>query len=151
MDFKITVIPNKVKNNTEEEKGVIAHSLKTYQGVLDNYEAYVDKINDAFRRQRIEKLNSLNPSGVGTTNPFMIDMRSDKYTPTLDEVKTFAYSAWAETIAKSLTPYVCGGQKKKAIRKQAYRDIKKGKYLNSEVRNIMRTFIDRISIQINEK
>ena len=79
-------------------------------------------------------------------NPFDADMSEDKtYEPTLEDTKTFVYSAWAEAVANVQTPFICASSIKKGIRKQAFRDIQKGKYLNKKVKDIMNDFILKLS------
>ena len=94
----------------------------------------------------MEKINNENTDSINLVNPFDVDMseyRTDE--PSLEDTKTFVYSAWAEAVANVQTPFVCASSIKKSIRKQAFRDIQKGKYLNKKVREIMNDFILKLS------
>ena len=94
----------------------------------------------------MEKLNKENTNNLNLLNPFDVDMSEDKtYEPTLEDTKTFVYSAWAEAVANVQTPFVCASSIKKGIRKQAFRDVQKGKYLNKKVKDIMNDFILKLS------
>ena len=93
------------------------------------------------KRKDLEKLNKTNVNNLNSINPFVIDMSEDKtYEPTLEDTKIFVYSSWAEAIANVQIPFVCSSPIKKRIRKQVFRDVQKGKYLNKKVRDIMNDF-----------
>ena len=142
MDYTIKTIPNKRRNITEKEREIIQRALSAYQVVLGQYEKYTDKM----KRKDWEKLNKENTNNLNSINPFNIDMSEDKtYEPTLEDTKTFVYSAWAEAVANVQTPFICASSIKKGIRKQAFRDIQKGKYLNKKVKDIMNDFILKLS------
>ena len=142
MDYTIKTLPNKRRNITEKEREIIERALSAYQVVLGQYEKYTDKM----KRKDWEKLNKENTNNLISLNPFDVDMSEDKtYEPTLEDTKTFVYSAWAEAVANVQTPFICASSIKKGIRKQAFRDVQKGKYLNKKVKDIMNDFILKLS------
>ena len=142
MDYTIKTLPNKRRNITEKEREIIERALSAYQVVLGQYEKYTDDM----KRKDLEKLNKENTNNLNSLNPFDIDMSEDKtYEPTLEDTKTFVYSAWAEAVANVQTPFICASSIKKGIRKQAFRDVQKGKYLNKKVKDIMNDFILKLS------
>ena len=142
MDYTIKTLPNKRRNITEKESQIIERALSAYQVVLGQYEKYTDKM----KRKNGEKLNKENTNNLNSLNPFDADMSEDKtYEPTLEDTKTFVYSAWAEAVANVQTPFICASSIKKGIRKQAFRDVQKGKYLNKKVKDIMNDFILKLS------
>ena len=142
MDYTIKTLPNKRRNITEKEREIIERALSAYQVVLGQYEKYTDDM----KRKDLEKLNKDNTNNLKLLNPFDIDMSEDKtYEPTLEDTKTFVYSAWAEAVANVQTPFICASSIKKGIRKQAFRDVQKGKYLNKKVKDIMNDFILKLS------
>ena len=142
MDYTIKTLPNKRRNITEKESEIIKRALSAYQVVLGQYEKYTDDM----KRKDLEKLNKENTNDLKSLNPFNIDMSEDRtYEPTLEDTKTFVYSAWAEAVANVQTPFICASSIKKGIRKQAFRDVQKGKYLNKKVKDIMNDFILKLS------
>ena len=142
MDYTIKTLSNKRRNITEKESEIIKRALPAYQVVLGQYEKYTDEM----KRKDLEKMNKENTDSINLVNPFDVDMSEDKtYEPTLEDTKTFVYSAWAEAVANVQTPFVCASSIKKGIRKQAFRDIQKGKYLNRKVKDIMNDFILKLS------
>ena len=142
MDYTIKTLPNKRRNITEKEREIIQRALSAYQVVLGQYEKYTDEM----KRKDMEKLNKENTNSLNSLNPFDIDMSEEKtYEPTFEDTKTFVYSAWAEAVANVQTPFICASSIKKGIRKQAFRDIQKGKYLNKKVKDIMNDFILKLS------
>ena len=151
MDYTIKTLPNKRRNITEKEREIIQRALSAYQVVLGQYEKYTDEM----KRKDMEKLNKENTNNLNSLNPFDIDMSEEKtYEPTFEDTKTFVYSAWAEAVANVQTPFICASSIKKGIRKQAFRDVQKGKYLNRKVREIMNNFILKLSGNlkiVNEK
>lgn len=151
MDYTIKTLPNKRRNITEKESEIIQRALSAYQVVLGQYEKYTDEM----KRKDMEKLNKENTNSLNSLNPFDIDMSEEKtYEPTFEDTKTFVYSAWAEAVANVQTPFICASSIKKGIRKQAFRDVQKGKYLNRKVREIMNNFILKLSGNlkiVNEK
>lgn len=151
MDYTIKTLPNKRRNITEKEREIIQRALSAYQVVLGQYEKYTDEM----KRKDMEKLNKENTNSLNSLNPFDIDMSEEKtYEPTFEDTKTFVYSAWAEAVANVQTPFICASSIKKGIRKQAFRDVQKGKYLNRKVREIMNNFILKLSGNlkiVNEK
>lgn len=151
MDYTIKTLPNKRRNITEKESEIIQRALSAYQVVLGQYEKYTDEM----KRKDMEKLNKENTNSLNSLNPFDIDMSEEKtYEPTFEDTKTFVYSAWAEAVANVQTPFICASSIKKGIRKQAFRDVQKGKYLNRKVREIMNDFIMKLSGNlkiVNEK
>ena len=151
MDYTIKTLSNRRRNITEKESEIIKRALPAYQVVLGQYEKYTD----GMKRKDLEKLNKKNTNNLNSLNPFDVDMSEDKtYEPTLEDTKTFVYSAWAEAVANVQTPFICASSIKKGIRKQAFRDVQKGKYLNRKVREIMNNFIMKLSGNlkiVNEK
>lgn len=151
MDYTIKTLPNKRRNITDKESEIIKRALSAYQVVLGQYEKYTDEM----KRKDLEKLNKENTNSLNSLNPFDIDMSEEKtYEPTFEDTKTFVYSAWAEAVANVQTPFICASSIKKGIRKQAFRDVQKGKYLNRKVREIMNDFIMKLSGNlkiVNEK
>ena len=151
MDYTIKTLPNKRRNITEKESKIIQRALSAYQVVLGQYEKYTDEM----KRKDMEKLNKENTNSLNSLNPFDIDISEEKtYEPTFEDTKTFVYSAWAEAVANVQTPFICASSIKKGIRKQAFRDVQKGKYLNRKVREIMNNFILKLSGNlkiVNEK
>lgn len=142
MDYTIKTLPNKRRNITKKESEIIERALSAYQVVLGQYEKYTEEM----KRKDWEKLNKENTNNLNSLNPFVIDMSEDKtYEPTLEDTKTFVYSAWAEAVANVQTPFICASSIKKGIRKQAFRDVQKGKYLNKKVKDIMNDFILKLS------
>lgn len=142
MEYTIKVLPSKKRVITEKEAEIIKRALPSYQVVLGQYEKYTDEM----KRKDLEKLNKTNVNNLNSINPFVIDMSEDKtYEPTLEDTKIFVYSSWAEAIANVQIPFVCSSPIKKRIRKQVFRDVQKGKYLNKKVRDIMNDFILKLS------
>jgi hypothetical protein len=142
MEYTIKTLSSKRRNITEKESEIIKRALPSYQVVLGQYEKYTDEM----KRKDLEKLNKENANNLSSLNPFDVDMSEDKtYEPTLEDTKTFVYSAWAEAVANVQTPFVCASSVKKGIRKQAFRDVQKGKYLNKKVKDIMNDFILKLS------
>lgn len=151
MDYTIKTLPNKRRNITEKESEIIQRALSAYQVVLGQYEKYTDEM----KRKDLEKLNKENANNLNSLNPFDVDMSEDRtYEPTLEDTQIFVYSAWAEAVANVQTPFGCAAPLRKSIRKQAFRDVQKGKYLNRKVREIMNNFILKLSGNlkiVNEK
>ena len=142
MDYTIKTLPNKRRNITEKEREIIERALSAYQVVLGQYEKYTDEM----KRKDLEKLNKENTNSLNSLNPFDIDMSEEKtYEPTLEDTQIFVYSAWAEAVANVQTPFGCAAPLRKTIRKQAFRDVQKGKYLNKKVKDIMNDFILKLS------
>ena len=95
MDYTIKTLSNKKRNITEKEREIIKRALPAYQVVLGQYEKYTDEM----KRKDLEKLNKENTNNLNSINPFDVDMSEDKtYEPTLEDTKTFVYSAWAEAV-----------------------------------------------------
>ena len=144
MKLEIKTLPLKNKNLSDKEREIVKRALFSYQIVLGQYEKYTDKM----KRKDLERLarqNNQNP--LDAMNPFNVDLTEEKtYEPTLEDTKTFVYSSWAEAIANAKTPYICDGDKKKGIRRQAFRDVQNGKYLTKKVREVMENFITRLSV-----
>lgn len=151
MDYTIKALPNKRRNITEKESEIIQRALSAYQVVLGQYEKYTDEM----KRKDLEKLTKENKNNLNSLNPFDVDMSEDRtYEPTLEDTQIFVYSAWAEAVANVQTPFGCAAPLRKTIRKQAFRDVQKGKYLNRKVREIMNDFIMKLSGNlkiVNEK
>ena len=142
MEYTIKVLPSKKRVITEKEAEIIKRALPSYQVVLGQYEKYTDEM----KRKDLEKLNKTNVNNLNSINPFVIDMSEDKtYEPTLEDTKIFVYSSWADAIANVQIPFVCSSPIKKRIRKQVFRDVQKGKYLNKKVRDIMNDFFLKLS------
>lgn len=142
MELIIKKLPTKKRNISEKEKEVINRALISYQVVLGQYEKYTDEM----KRRDLERLAKQNEANtLDAMNPFSVDMTEKSYEPTLEDTKTFVYSSWAEAVANVQTPYICEGAKRKRIRRQAFRDVQNGKYLNKKVRDIMNDFINKLS------
>lgn len=142
MELIIKKLPTKKRNISEKEKEVINRALISYQVVLGQYEKYTDEM----KRRDLERLAKQNEANtLDAMNPFSVDMTEKSYEPTLEDTKTFVYSSWAEAVANVQTPYICEGAKRKGIRRQAFRDVQNGKYLNKKVRDIMNNFINKLS------
>lgn len=142
MELIIKKLPTKKRNISEKEKEVINRALISYQVVLGQYEKYTDEM----KRRDLERLAKQNEANtLDAMNPFSVDMTEKSYEPTLEDTKTFVYSSWAEAVANVQTPYICEGAKRKGIRRQAFRDVQNGKYLNKKVRDIMNDFINKLS------
>lgn len=139
----INNLPTKRKENTDKERQIIKRALVSYQVVLNQYEKYTNEM----KRRDLERLaKESEKDSLDAMNPFSVDMSDEKtYEPTLEDTKTFVYSSWAEAVANVQTPYICDGQKRKRIRKQAFRDIQNGKFLNKKVIDVMDGFIDKLS------
>lgn len=143
MKLEINNIPSKSKNVTEKDREIINRALFSYQIVLGQYEKYTDEMKQK-DLERLAKQNNQNP--LDALNPFNVDLTEEKtYEPTLEDTKTFVYSAWAEAVANVQTPFVCASSVKKGIRRQAFRDVQKGKYLSKKVKDIMDDFILKLS------
>lgn len=138
-ELVINNLPTKRKNPSDKEREIIRRALLTYKVVLGQYKKYTDEM----KQKDMEKLSKENnPSGLDTMNPFNVDVSEQKtYEPTLEDTKTFVYSSWAEAVANVQTPYICDGQRRKAIRKKAFRDIQHGKFINSKVVETMNNFV----------
>ncbi len=143
MELIINNLPTKRKENTDKERQIIKRALVSYQVVLNQYEKYTNEM----KRRDLERLaKESEKNSLDAMNPFSVDMSDEKtYEPTLEDTKTFVYSSWAEAVANVQTPYICDGQKRKRIRKQAFRDIQNGKFLNKKVIDVMDGFIDKLS------
>ena len=143
MKLEINNIPSKSRNVTEKDREIINRALVSYQVVLNQYEKYTSEM----KRRDLERLaKESEKDSLDAMNPFSVDMSDEKtYEPTLEDTKTFVYSSWAEAVANVQTPYICDGQKRKRIRKQAFRDIQNGKFLNKKVIDVMDGFIDKLS------
>lgn len=138
MDYIIKSLPNKRRNISDKEREIIKRALVSYTIVLNQYEKYTDDM----KRKDLEKLQKLNSNNLSSINPFDTDLNEDKsYEPTLEDTKIFVYSSWAEAVANVQIPYICDGQKKKAIRKKAFKDVQSGKFLSKKVRETMDAFI----------
>ena len=148
MDYKIEKLSDKIHNLSEEESLVIKRAIPFYNNVLERYEKNLLKLKEENDRQKEQ------PKTLDEINPFAVkDTEPKNYIPTLAEIKTFTYSAWAKTVADVQTPYLSTGEKKKGIVKRAFREVQKGKFLNKKVKDIMNDFISKISIalDVNEK
>ena len=143
MELEIKNLPKNRKPPRDKEREIIRRALLSYQIVLGQYEKYTDDM----KRRDLEKLAKHNETNtLDAMNPFNVDVTEDKtYEPTLEDTKTFVYSSWAEAVANVKTPYVCDGNKKKGIRRQAFRDVQNGKYLNKKVREVMNDFILKLT------
>ena len=143
MELTIKNLPAKRRNPSDKEREIIKRAMVSYQIVLGQYEKYTDDM----KRKDLEKLaRQSETTTLDAMNPFNVDMTEDKtYEPTLEDTKTFVYSAWAEAVANVLTPYICDGKKKKGIKRQVFRDVKSGKYISNNVRKVMDEFIVRLS------
>lgn len=144
MELTINSIPDRKRNITEEEGEVIRRALPSYKIVLGQYERYTDEM----KRRDLEKL-SREANSLDALNPFSVDMSENKtYEATLEDTKTFVYSSWAEAVANAKTPIHCDGTRKRKIRKQAFMDVQKGKYINRKVKDAMNETIKRLTLGI---
>lgn len=143
MKLEIKSLPTRNKNLSDKEREIVKRALISYQIVLGQYEKYTLDM----KRKDLEKLAKQNETNtLDAMNPFNVDVTEDKtYEPTLEDTKTFVYSSWAEAVANVKTPYVCDGNKRKGIRRQAFRDVQNGKYLNKKVREVMNDFILKLT------
>ena len=142
MELVIKNLPEKRRNLSEKEREVIKRALISYQVVMSQYQKYTD----VMKRRDLERLAKENGTNtLDAMNPFNVDMSEKSYEPTLEDTKIFVYSSWAEAVANVQTPYICDGAKKKGIRRQAFRDVQNGKYLNKKVRDLMNDYIVRLS------
>lgn len=148
MKLEIKSLPTRNKNLSDKEREIVKRALISYQIVLGQYEKYTLDM----KRKDLEKLAKQNETNtLDAMNPFNVDVTEDKtYEPTLEDTKTFVYSSWAEAVANVKTPYVCDGNKKKGIRRQAFRDVQNGKYLNKKVREVMNNFILKLTNENNK-
>ena len=145
MEYIIKGIPEKIHNISEEESSIIKRAIPFYSNLLERYENTLLKAkeeNDKIRER--QETDNKNPFDIGTTV-------EENYIPNINEIKAFVYSAWAKTIADVQTPYVSSGQKKKGIMKRSFRDVQNGKYINKNVRQIMKDFISKVSIALDIK
>lgn len=143
MELEIKNLPKNRKPPTDKEREIIRRALLSYQIVLGQYEKYTDDM----KRRDLEKLAKQNETNtLDAINPFNVDMSEQRtYEPSVEDTKTFVYSSWAEAVANVQTPYLANGQTKKAIRKHAFNDVRKGKFLTRKVLEVMNNFIDRLS------
>lgn len=151
MELVIKNLTTKKRNITENEKKVINRAMISFQVVMNQYEKYTDEM----KKKDLERLErEKNASGLDKLNPFNVGGTIEKsYEPTLEDTKTFVYSSWAEAVANVQTPPICDGAKKKGIRRKAFRDVQNGKFLNGDVRNILKEYVMKLSGQelTNEK
>ena len=142
MEMVIKDIPNVKRDMKEKEREIIKRALIYYQIVMGQYEKYTDKM----KQKDLERLSKQqNKTELDKMNPFNADLNEGKtYEPTLEDTKIFVYSSWAEAVANVQTPQICNGTKRKGIRRQAFRDVQNGKYVNKKVRDIMNGFIERL-------
>lgn len=142
MDYTIKSISKKKRDIDDKERSIIQQALLAYKIVLGQYEKYTDDM----KRKDLERLTVNSTNTLNQLNPFVIGGTQEKsYEPSLEDTKTFVYSSWAEAIANVQTPYICDGKTKKRIRRQAFRDVKNGKFINKKVRDVMQNFIDTLS------
>lgn len=143
MELEIKSLPKNRKTPTDKEREIIRRALLSYQIVLGQYEKYTDDM----KRRDLEKIaRENNKEGLDAMNPFNVDMSEQRtYEPSVEDTKTFVYSSWAEAVANVQTPYLANGQTKKAIRKHAFNDVRKGKFLTRKVVDIMEEFIIRLT------
>ena len=143
MELEIKNLPKNRKPPTDKEREIIRRALLSYQIVLGQYEKYTDDM----KRRDLEKLAKQNETNtLDAINPFNVDMSEQRtYEPSVEDTKTFVYSSWAEAVANVQTPYLASGKEKKAIRKHAFNDVRKGKFLTRKVLEVMNNFIDRLS------
>ena len=143
MELVINKLPTDRKAPTDREREIIRRALISYQIVLGQYEKYTDDM----KRKDLEKLaKENNKEGLDAINPFNVDVSEEKtYEPSLEDTKTFVYSSWAEAVANVQTPFLCKANKRKAIRKHAFNDVKKGKFLTRKVLDTMNEFIAKLT------
>jgi len=144
MEYKIDKISEKRHNISEEESNIIKTALPYYKSMLDRYENTLVRLKD--ENDKVKEI----PKTIDVENPFIPNMSEPKnYIPTIDEIKTFVYSAWAKTVADVQTPYVSSGQKKKGIVKHCFREVQKGKFINRTIRETMNEFISKMKTLLN--
>ena len=144
MEYKIEKISEKIRNLSEEESDVIKRAIPFYNNVLERYEKMLTQMKEENDKQKEQ------PKTLDEINPFNVKNDEPKnYIPTLAEIKTFTYSAWAKTVADVQTPYVSSGERKKGIVRHSFREVQKGKYLNRKVKDIMKEFISKMTLVLN--
>lgn len=132
MDFTIKKLPLDNKRPiTNEEKIVIDRALPSYDLVMGQYTKYTDEM----KRKDLEKMNTASP------NPFVANLGDKTYEPTEEDTREFVFSSWAEAVANVLTPFGCTAKRRKAIKKKAFNDVKKGKYLNKKVVDVIKSYL----------
>lgn len=131
---------------TAEERKVIGKALTPYRYVTSQYEKYVE---DTMGRISAQKYGKAAASTLDSLNPFSA-MADDGYgrLPTDDEIRTFACTSWAEAVSNALTPLYADGTTRRRIRKKAFSDVKRGKYVDSDVRKEMDALISRLSAAV---
>lgn len=151
MELVIKKLTTKKRNVSEQEKQIINRAMISFQVVMNQYKKYTDEK----KKKDLERLErEKNASGLDKLNPFNVGGTIEKsYEPTLEDTKTFVYSSWVEAVANVQTPPICDGGKKKGIRRKAFRDVQNGKFLNGDVRNILKEYVMKLSGQelTNEK
>lgn len=143
MELTIKTLPTKKKNPTDKEREIIKKALIYYQIFMGKYEEYT---NDIRRREMEMRSKEKNKDSLDAMNPFNVDMTEEKtFEPSVEDIKIFVYSSWAEAVASAQTPRICDGTKRKSIKKHAFMDVKNGKFLTNKVLDVMNNFIDRVS------
>ena len=146
MEYKISKISEKIRVLSEDESRVIKQAIPFYKNMLDKYEKILLKA-----KEENDKVNE-KPKNLDEINPFDYKDNNEKnYIPTEEEIRTFVYSLWAKTVADVQTPYASTGQTKKNIVKHSFKDVQKGKYINKNVRDIMKDFISKLIIALDIK
>ena len=144
MEYKIEKLSEKIRNISEDESGVIKRAIPFYNNVLERYEKMLLQMKD-----ENDKANSA-PKTIDVNNPFDVKPTTPKNDmPTIKDIKTFVYSAWAKTVADVQTPYGSTGQRKKNIVKHSFREVQKGKYINRKVKEIMKDYISKMSMALD--
>ena len=148
MDYIIKKFSENKHAISETESVIIKRAIPFYNNLLERYENVLLKA-----KEENDSKNGGQTTVIGN-NPFDVNSTKGEVSkslglPTLEEIRTFVYSAWAKTVADVQTPFGCSGQKKKGIFKSAFREVQKGKYINKNVREIADNFISKIVFSLN--
>ena len=143
MELTIKNITSKRRQIQEKEREVINRAMISFQVVMSRYEKYTDIMKRDEKMQLAQEnvqteLDKINPFNIGTTV-------KDSSEPSIDEVKEFVYSSWAEAVANVQTPYICDAATRKGIRKKAFRDVQNGKYISNKVRTMINDTVKRMT------
>lgn len=141
MDYIIKKFSENKHAISETESVIIKRAIPFYKNLLERYE-------DVLLEAKEENITVIGNNPFDVNSMKGEDLKSLGL-PTLEEIRTFVYSAWAKTVADVQTPFGCSGQKKKGIFKNSFREIQKGKYINKNVREIADNFIRKIIISLN--
>lgn len=145
MELIIKELTQKRKAVTEKEKNVIERAMVVFPIMMNPYQKYLEKLKE--RKQTI----SQKETDIDKMNPFNTDISEDNVKPlTNEQIKIIVFSSWADAVANAQTPYPCDGKRRKLIRKHAFADINKGKFLSARVRKTLDEYITKFS-EINQE